>query len=151
MSEHDDLLDERLQAMLEATEAPPPHLLEAAKAALTWRTVDAELAALVADSADEPAAALRSTQAPQLLTFASGDTTIVLEVARDRRDRRLIGQIIAPGTATVEVRHTGGVVTVDADADGRFRAAPVAAGPVSVTCRFEEPQRAAIVTSWVAI
>ncbi|PSL03712.1 hypothetical protein CLV30_107193 [Haloactinopolyspora alba] len=151
MTDAAEPLEDRLRTVLEVTEAPPPHLVEAAKALLSWRDPDAQLAELVADSTAEPAAAVRAAEPPQLLTFASGDTTVVLEIGHERRSRRLIGQIIAPAAATVEVRHPGGVVTVDADGDGRFRAAPVSPGPLSVSCRFDDPQRAPIVTSWVTV
>ncbi len=151
MPDPDDVLHERLRAMLDRTEAPPAHLVDAAKQSLVWRTVDAELAELVADSAGDPAAALRAHDAPHLLTFAAGDTVVVLEVGHDDQLRRVIGQIISPAAAHVEVRHSGGVISADADADGRFRASAVPPGPISVSCRFDEPGRAPIVTSWVAI
>ncbi len=153
MSASDDDLMQRLRDVIGVTEAPPAHLLESAKSSLTWRTLDAEIADLVADSAAQPAATLRASDPPQLLTFSSGDTVIVLEVGRERHTRRLTGQVVAPPptSATVEVRHSDGTVTVDADADGRFRASPVPPGPISVCCRFDEPERAPITTSWVAI
>lgn len=148
----DDRLVDQLREVVEATDPPPRRLVEAAKASLAWRTVDAELAELIADSSTEPAAAVRSaTEAPRLLTFTAGDTVVVLEVTREAGAHRVMGQIVAPGPATVEVRHAGGVVTVATDADGRFRAAPVAPGPISVSCRFDDAARPPVVTSWVSI
>ena len=151
MPEPDDLLHDRLREVLARVESPPRHLIEAAKASLEWRTVDADLAELLSDSADDPAVALRSNGAPHLLTFSSGDTVVVLEVGPERQSRRVIGQIISPAAAHVEVRHSGGVISTAADVDGRFRASAVSPGPISVSCRFDEPDRAPIVTSWVAI
>lgn len=150
MSESEDRLDERLREVLEITEAPPAHLVEAAKASLGWRNVDAELAELVADSGTEPAAALRAAEPPRLLTFSSGEIMIVVEVAHERKERRVIGQMIPAAAASVEIRHSTGVLTVSTDADGRFRAAPVAAGPMSISCRFDD-SRTPVVTSWVTI
>ncbi|RIQ32129.1 carboxypeptidase regulatory-like domain-containing protein [Jiangella rhizosphaerae] len=148
----DDRLVDQLREVIEATDPPPRRLVDAAKASLVWRTVDAELAELVADSSTEPAAAVRSaTEAPRLLTFTAGDTVVVLEVTREAGAHRVMGQIVAPAPATVEVRHAEGVVTVATDADGRFRAAPVAPGPISVSCRFDDDARPPLVTSWVSI
>ncbi|WP_051426019.1 hypothetical protein [Jiangella gansuensis] len=150
MSDDDQLLD-RLREVVAATDPPPSRLVDAAKAGFAWRTVDAELADLVADSITEPTAAVRAVEPPRLLTFSAGETVVVLEVIGVADARRVMGQILAPASATVEVRHAGGAVSVDADADGRFRASPVPAGPISVTCRFADTDRPTVVTSWVTI
>ncbi|MBB5790940.1 carboxypeptidase-like regulatory domain-containing protein [Jiangella mangrovi] len=154
----DDRLVDRLREVIEATDPPPQRLIEVAKASFAWRTVDAELAELISDSSTEPALAVRSAgEAPRLLTFTAGETVVVLEVTREggaagaAGEHRLMGQIVAPGAATVEVRHSDGVVSVTTDADGRFRAAPVPGGPISVSCRFDDSERPAVVTSWVSI
>lgn len=148
----DDQLVDRLREVIEATDPPPRRLVDVAKASLAWRSVDAELAELMSDSSAEPAAAIRSAgEAPRLLTFTAGDTIVVLEVTREAGAHRVMGQIVAPGAATVEVRHSDGVLSVTTDADGRFRAAPVPGGPISVSCRFDDGERPAVVTSWVSI
>lgn len=147
----DDQLVEQLREIIETTDPPPRRLVDIAKASLVWRTADAELAELIADSSTEPVAVRSATEAPRLLTFTSGDTVVVLEVTREAGAHRVMGQIVAPAPATVEVRHADGVLTVATDADGRFRAAPVAPGPISVSCRFEDDARPAVVTSWVSI
>ncbi|TDC46617.1 hypothetical protein E1212_26455 [Jiangella ureilytica] len=148
----DDRLVDRLREVIDATDPPPQRLIDVAKASLAWRTVDAELAELISDSSTEPALAVRSAgEAPRLLTFTAGDTVVVLEVTREAGAHRVMGQIVAPGAATVEVRHSDGVVSVTTDPDGRFRAAPVAGGPISVSCRFDDGVRPAVVTSWVSI
>lgn len=154
----DDRLVDRLREVIEATDPPPARLVEMARASLAWRTIDAELADLISDSSTEPAAAVRSAgEAPRLLTFTAGDTIVVLEVTREAGEggaagaHRVMGQIVAPGAATVEVRHSDGVLSVTTDADGRFRAAPVPGGPISVSCRFDDGDRPAVVTSWVSI
>lgn len=147
----DDRLVDRLREVIEATDPPPARLVEVAKASLVWRTVDAELADLVTDSSTEPVAIRSAGEAPRLLTFSAGDTVVVLEVTREAGAHRVMGQIVAPGAATVEVRHSDGVVSVTTDPDGRFRAAPVPGGPISVSCRFDDGDRPAVVTSWVSI
>src|SRR3954447_12070309 len=69
----DDATLEELRALLTRMDPVPDRLDEAARAAFTWRTIDAELAELMADSADaldESALALRSaTVGPRMLSF----------------------------------------------------------------------------------
>ena len=143
-----------LRDMIEETDPVPAALVEAARASFTWRTVDAELAELTSDSALDPAT-VRSTRAPRLLTFTAGETTVVVEVAPLTADpdaeRRLLGQLVAPRPAQVEVRHGTGSFTVSADELGRFRAEPVPAGPISLACRFSPAGEPTIVTSWVSV
>lgn len=143
-----------LRDVLEEVDPVPAGLADAARAALSWRTVDAELAELVADSALEQAG-VRSTRAPRLLTFTAAETTLVVEVAAPtppaQAGRRLIGQIVAPRAVEVEVRHSDGSLTVTADEYGRFRAEPVPPGPISLACRFPGTEIADVVTSWVVI
>jgi hypothetical protein len=40
---------------------------------------------------------------------------------------------------------------VTADELGRFKAAPVPDGPLSITCRFDDPDRKPLVTSWITV
>jgi hypothetical protein len=66
----------------------------------TWRTVDAELAALVDDSMmDAAAAGLRGSGEPLLLTFESVHVVIEVTVTGGATDRELVGQVAA-GDAT---------------------------------------------------
>ncbi|HSK26532.1 MAG TPA: hypothetical protein VK894_06440 [Jiangellales bacterium] len=143
------LLD-ALRAGLAEADPVPEVLVEAAKASFTWRTVDAELAELVADTALE-ARAVRGQGGPRLLTFAAGPTTLVVEVDASGAGRRLLGQIVRPRRAEVEVRHAGGTVSVAADDLGRFRVDTVPAGPLSLSCRFPEAGEQPVVTSWVTV
>jgi len=143
-----------LRDMIEETDPVPAALAAAARASFTWRTVDAELAELTSDSALD-GAAVRSTRAPRMLTFTAGETTLVVEVAPlaadPQAERRLLGQLVAPRPAEVEVRHGTGSLTVSADEFGRFLAEPVPAGPVSLACRFAAAGEPSIVTSWVSV
>jgi hypothetical protein len=153
------LSDEQLVAALgealRAEDPVPPELLAAAKATWTWRTIDADLAELVADSALEgaavrgPAGAATAT-GPRILTFAVGALTLVVEVAEQRDRRRLLGQIVPPRRADVELDHAAGTVTVAADELGRFRVEDFPTGPVRLSLRFpDDPGR--VVTSWVTV
>jgi len=143
-----------LRDMLEEIDPVPATLLDVARASFTWRTVDAELAELTADSILD-GAAVRSTRTPRLLTFTAGATTLVVEVATPypspATGRRLLGQIVAPRAAELEVRHADGSLTVAADEFGRFRAERVPPGPISLACRFADPAEREVVTSWVTV
>jgi len=145
----DEQLVEALGAALEAADPVPAEVVAAGKATYTWRTIDAELAELVGDTAVE-AAAVRGSRAPRILTFAVGTTTLVVEVAEHRDKRRLLGQIVAPRSAEVEVDHPSGVMTVAADELGRFRIDDFPRGPIRLSLRFADtPSR--VVTSWVSV
>ena len=141
-----------LRGVLEETDPVPVPLIEAAQAGFTWRTVDAELAELTADSVLD-GAAVRAADAPRLVTFTAGAISLVVEIAAPRAGelaRRLIGQLVGAPPAEVEVRHAGGSLTVQTDDYGRFRAAPVPPGPISLALRFAGRRRP-LVTSWVTV
>jgi hypothetical protein len=112
----------------------PPGVLDAARAAWSWRTVDEELARLVYDSADDPAlAGVRGPADHRQLTFQSASVTLEIELV----ERRLLGQI-APGPA-VHVRLwtvPDGPRDVDVDERGRFVVAGLPPGPVRLSYAF---------------
>lgn len=135
-----DLLAE-LGRLLGPVDDPPPEALAAARAVFTWRTVDAELAALTYDSLlDLDAAEARSASVvTRTLTFESGSVIVELEIEEGAGRRRLLGQLVPPRRARVEVRGPGRTVTVDADEMGRFTVVlGTTAGPVALTCRTED-------------
>jgi hypothetical protein len=132
---------------------PPPAVLEAARASLTWRTIDAELAALEFDSAvDQAAAAVRSGEGPRLLTFSAPGLNIEVEVSPLGPRRQLVGQLVPAQAARIDVRHAGGVTTVQADQLGRFGVDAVSAGPVSLRCHLATvPPSPPVVTEWIPL
>jgi hypothetical protein len=81
----DDALLAALSEAVEAEYEVPRDFIEAGKAAFTWHSIDAELAALTFDSAVPAAvAAVRAEEAsPRFLTFTSADLTIELEIGAD--------------------------------------------------------------------
>ena len=144
----------QLRGMFDETDPVPEFLLDAARATFSWRTIDAELAELTNDSLLE-GAAVRAARVPRLLTFTSDVATLVVEVAEHARGagigRRLLGQILSPRPAEIEVRHAGGTLSVTADEFGRSRAEAVPPGPISLACRFGGALQPQLVTSWVTI
>jgi hypothetical protein len=141
MSPADDAADNELLAELRAIAAAvdpvPPDAIAAARSAIAWRTMDAELAELASDSSVGPQlAGVRGMASPAMLTFESPGLTVEVEVAADGRSRRFLGQLVPPQPAEVEIRHAAGRAIVTADEVGRFAISGVAAGPVSLLCRL---------------
>lgn len=133
----------------------PPEVLQSGRDSFAWRTIDAELAALVYDSSSEPAAAavVRGPEAPRQLTFEAPELTVGVEVTVLGAHRRLIGQLVPAQRGVVTVRpRQGSVVTVEADELGRFRADDVPAGPCSLRCQLGGPRAGtAVVSDWILL
>jgi hypothetical protein len=153
-----DMSDEQILALLDEVRGAvtdvdpvPDDVITAAKASLTWRTIDAELAELVEDSALAPTAGVRADAGPRLLTFEAATVTVVVEVTEVGEYRRMLGQLIGPQPERmqVQVRHAGGSLTVPVDEVGRFTADAVSAGPVSLLC--QAPGAEPVATSWVTL
>jgi hypothetical protein len=149
----DARLLEELRRAAGRYDPPPTSVMEAARASLTWRTIDAELAALAFDSAvDQPVSAVRGADGPRQLTFDAPGLSIEVEVSSAGTRRRLTGQLTPPRRSRIDVRHAGGITTVDTDALGRFQADAISAGPVSLRCHPSTPPSAPrFVTEWVPL
>ena len=148
----DELVDE-LRRVAGALDPVPQHVIEAAEAALDWRTIDDELAELLHDSSAEPAlAGVRAEASTRVLSFAGERVRVEVEVSGSGRDRTLVGQLVPAVSAQVEIRHADRVVTVTADQRGRFSAADVPAGSISLRCRLDAPGHPrALATPWLPI
>jgi hypothetical protein len=127
----DEALLGRLRAAAQAGDGVPDHVLEAARAAFALRDLDAQLAILVSDSADVPAATggdlvlMRGDGEPRALTFEAGEVTVDLEVTGEDGGLRMVGLVAglvsdaAPGELTVEY-DDGTALRADLDQLGRF-------------------------------
>jgi hypothetical protein len=161
----EDLGDEellaRLRVMFAQVDPMDPVLLEHARLAFGWRTLEAEFAELSYDSlADrEVGAAVRDggPAARRLLGFdtdVTGDDdsalTIEVEVSADSGQVCLVGQLMPPAPATVSMLSSARrrpAATVPVDDLGRFRIEPVPCGPVRL--RVQVAGRT-VDTSWVS-
>ncbi len=115
----DDALLADLGEALRRYDEPPADVVAAAKALLTWRTVDTELASLTFDSLldDEPVAVRATTAAPiRMLTFETDGLAVEVEVEQ----RRLAGQLVPAQAATIELVTPRRTVRATADGLGRF-------------------------------
>ncbi len=144
--------DDRLMAALgEAVRAArdvPPEFTEAGKAAYTWRTVNAELAALTFDSAIEAAApAVRAQEAsPRFLTFAGAELTIELEIGPDS----IIGQIVPSQPGHVDTcPASGAAATAELDEIGCFIIRPLPPSPFRLHCHTAAGD--SVLTTWITL
>ena len=97
----DDELTELIAHALDANDPVPERVLEGARAAFTWRTIDTELAELVFDSARE-LTGVRSEDTDRQVTFRAPGVEIEVMVV-ENGTRRLIGQLVPPSETTVEL------------------------------------------------
>ena len=134
MTTDDDVLLARLGRALAPVDPPPASVVAAAKASFALRDLDGELAALVFDSAAErEPVGVRGGGASRLLSFEADEAGVELEVAGT--DRRLVGQLVPPSPAEIELRDPEGSRTVAADHLGRFAVDAPAHGPVQLRWR----------------
>jgi hypothetical protein len=89
------------------------------------------------------------SQERRQLSFRTSGLVIELEITDGGESQRLAGRLIPGQSGVVEIR---GVVTVQADALGRFSIEEIPPGQVSLRCRLgPEAARAQVATGWVAL
>jgi hypothetical protein len=148
----DDRLVAALGAAARALDPVPASVTDAAKAAFTWRTIDAELAALVYDSAEQELAGVRGAPARRSLSFEYADVVVDMEI--DEKERTLTGQVAPRAVDWIELHQagSGAPVRVDADELGRFRLTGVHPGPFRLLCRFAAATPfPMLLTDWVGV
>jgi hypothetical protein len=151
----DDSLEQELGDLFGRADPMPPTVVEAGRAALGWRRLDAELAELLADSvlaSEEPALA-RGTEAPlRSVTFGTGRRAIDLDVEERGDGRTLRGQLSPPVQATIEVQRQDGTMlaSVRADTFGRFVVELPSAGTIRLRLTGD-PQLGTIETAWITV
>lgn len=152
MSEFDKAREDELVAGLrkglEAGDPVPSDVTEFAKAAFTWRDIDAELAVLEFDSMDEDLpAGVRSSATARMISFQVGQW--MLDVEFDSASGRLIGAISPRASYSVELHTAGALFMVESDEVGRFEAEGVNTGPISMVLRFSDGL--VVKTQWVVL
>lgn len=147
----DDLeLVDRLGAIARTVDGPPAEVVAAARAAFTWRTIDAELAELVYDSwlDDQVLTGVRAAGGLRRLRFDAEELKLEVEVeAVDGSGCQLVGQVVPPRPGVVEVRHAERSLSVPVDGLGRFSVPRVPSGNISLRCRAEGGPT--VDTTWV--
>jgi len=134
---------------LDQADPVPTDVTEFAKAAFSWRTIDAELAEIAYDSNDQTTpAGVRSTATARMLSFEAGSWTIDIEY--HAVTGRLIGQIEPAREATVELHVAGAAILDETDDLGRFDFEGVLPGPISLV--FRTPGNLEVVkTEWTVL
>lgn len=145
----DDELLALVAAALRASEPVPERVRFAARAAFTWRSIDEELAALVADTWDRPRAGVRSVdQEERELTFRAPAADVELLVTGGD-PARLLGQVTVAGPGMAKIEHTdGSAEVVPIDEVGRFALPLLWPGPVRVVLDLPG---ASLATSWFLV
>jgi hypothetical protein len=124
-------------------------MLDAAKAAFSWRSVDdeLELMLLVYDSSTEDEAVVRSsfTSAPRTLVFEASALCLEVEVESDE----IMGQLIPPQPTRVTlITAAGKFAETDADETGCFQIPRPTRGSVRVGCATATTS---LVTDWMPL
>jgi hypothetical protein len=153
-AEFDPLMPE-VRDVVNKADPIPDLVIAAARESFTWRTIDSELAELVADSADtlsasSAGATVRGDAGPRLLTFEATGLVVEVEVAEAGTNRRLVGQLVPTTAADIVVRWNTGTATTTADKLGRFIVTNIPAGLVSLAVRRSNDTNP-VVTSWVTV
>jgi hypothetical protein len=144
--DNDNELLAELRSLAARHDPITPEAMVAARSAIAWRTIDAELAELTSEPASEKElSGVRGPQAPMLLGFIAPSLTVEVEVLETAAARRLLGQLVPPAAGEVQVRHAAGTTTVAVDEVGRFKVDGVAPGPVSLRCSTDS---AIVQTDW---
>jgi hypothetical protein len=121
--------DDRLGAELSAAWAEgrdtPRRIVDVGKAALAWRTVDAELAALQLDSEVAGAGTRADAATLRTMSFTTNRITIELELT----DEALLGQVVPPQSGRIELQlRQGPAQSAAVNAVGWFAIRPRPAG-----------------------
>lgn len=144
----DEVLLRELREALAEERDVPEHILQAARAAYSWRTVDAELLALTSyDSvmdAGLPARA-RSAQTARQLVFDAEGVSVQVEVT----EAGVAGQVLParPGRVVL-LTAAGPVEEAELDELGMFLLGPPPPGPVRLRC---EIGGTTVITDWVRV
>lgn len=150
--EQDQELISAVAGMLDRVDPPPGWMVDLAKLSFDLRSIDAELAELVADSLmDEPLVGVRSAAAapPRMLTFERGDWALEVESIAAGSGWQLIGQVVPMTACRVEVIQQAGRRILEADDLGRFLIDGVAAEPVMLV--VDAPGHPRISTGWFSL
>jgi hypothetical protein len=122
-----------------------PRIVQQARGALAWRTVDSDLllATLSFDSTLQSSGQSRDQEGGQrVLVFHSSPLAIEVELQFDR----IVGQIIPPGAGEITLEAADGTqVRVDADDLGFFILPSASEGAIRLRC---ETATTRLVTDW---
>ena len=148
----DDVLLAELADLLGRVDPPPPWLVDLAKLSYDLRSIDVELADLVADSSmqDSLVGVRAATMVgPRMLTFERGDWLLEVEASRTDSGWQLLGQVVPSALCRIEIVQRAGGRVVESDDLGRFVVPDVLPEPVMLI--VEAPGTPRIGTGWFGV
>lgn len=149
---------ERLAALIARIDPVPEHVVAAARAALSLRALDAELATLISDSAAEPVTAavrgepltaLGAKPDIRLLSFEASGARLDVEVTGLGGGFRIVGQIAGTEADSAVVEDGSSAHELPVDESGRFRVDGLTGGRVRL--RFLTADGATVATTWISL
>jgi hypothetical protein len=149
----DEALLAELRRLAARVDPLPESLGHAARESLTWRRVDAELAELLADSVEDDSRLelVRAAGGPRSVSFEAAGLTIELEIIGAGARKTIVGQLVPPSQAKIEVQSSGPRATVSADEHGRFRAEGIPSGRLRLRLTDHPSAKRPVETSWIAV
>ena len=147
---------DNLRRIVRDVDPVPDEVFTAARAAIITRELDAELAALVADSTamedelrfDPVRTASTETADTRLLSFDGGGVRVELEVSGQADQLTVVGQLLGAADRDCVLEQADGhVLHVELDSLGRFLITGVTSGPARLRYRSESGGR--VSTPWV--
>jgi hypothetical protein len=147
MTEDDDVMD-RLRHIATEVDPPPADVVDNARAALSMRRIDEEIATLLMDSALETGVVRGSTQDVRLLSFETSSVSVELQ-AEVTGDRMSLRGLVTGAGGDVTIEAADQRRTVPVDAEGWFTARDLPRGPTRLRLRANDGR--AVTTSWTLL
>jgi hypothetical protein len=138
---------EAIDEALGEEEPIPPGLIEAAQESYTWFDVDAELAELLFDSAQEELVLLRSEGERRLLVFGSAERAVQFETVRSGDGFDLVGFVTPGRSEEVRAQRPGDEVVTRSDDGGAFTLEALGGGLVRLVIGAADDV-SALITPW---
>jgi hypothetical protein len=150
----DDALIAQLRRAAIEADPVPAVVVAAARAAITTRNLDHELARLVADSADaDLGRSFEAVRGPvrevesRLVSYEGGGVQVDLDLGPSGGGLRLIGQFTGPVAECTLEQGDGASRPVAVDDLGRFAVEDLPAGPVRL--RYRSASGDLVRTAWI--
>lgn len=145
---NDDQLLNELGRALEAGDSLPEAVVTSAKESYTWRSIDSELAELVFDSSVDELIGVRGAETTRQVTFRAPGVEIEVMVVAEHA-RRVVGQLVPPQQATIELRSGENVREQGSDSLGRFSFDDVEPGLFQIAVSTADGH--SVVTEWTVV
>jgi hypothetical protein len=147
MTSDDELMDQ-LRQISTVVDPPPDAVVDDARAALSMRLTDSEIAALLMDSALEPELVRGDAEDVRLLSFEADGVVVELQAELTGHRVSLRGLITgASGAVTIEAAEHR--LSAPVDAEGWFTAADLPRGATRLRVHASDGRW--VTTSWVLL